>query len=321
MSSTPRPVAVLTEKTRSGAAAGPVAPLEQQRRKLYWPFMAPALTLYVTFLIGPSIAGIWMSLNTWRGRGDDMTWVGLAQYRRLLNDTVFHRSFWNTLTITVVCGVFIFIIAFAMTMLLREMWGRKALRSLLFFPYVISPIVIAIGLGLLLAPQGAFNQVLSGVGLEALTRPWLNPQYMFRVILVGITWVSTGFYVVILMAGVDQIPRYFYEDSELGGATMWQTFRNVTLPMNWDVLTVAAVLWVINSVRIFEFIIAFSGTANAPPAGAQNIPLYQFFQTTGGRMPPYNLGYGAAMGVVMVALVGVLIVLLRRLMRRDAVQF
>jgi raffinose/stachyose/melibiose transport system permease protein len=316
-----QPPAVPPGTVREGAAGGDRAPLEHQQRKLYWPFLAPALLLYLAFLIGPSLAGLWVSFNAWRGVGDDARWVGLAQYRRLLNDPIFHRAFWNTLTITVLCGIGIFIIAFAMTMLLREMWGRKVLRSLLFFPYIISPIVIAIGLGLLLAPQGALNQALQGMGLDMMARPWLNPQYLFRVILVGIVWVSTGFYVVILMAGIDQIPRYFYEDSELGGATMWQTFRNVTLPLNWDVVTVASVLWVINSIRIFEFIIAFSGTANAPPAGAQNIPLYQFFQTTGGRMPPYNLGYGAAMGVVMVVLVAILIVLLRRLMRRDAVQF
>lgn len=316
-----QPPAVPPEKVREGAAGGERAPLEQQQRKLYWPFLAPALLLYLAFLIGPSLAGLWVSFTAWRGVGDDARWVGVAHYRRLLNDPIFHRAFWNTLTITILCGIGIFIIAFAMTMLLREMWGRKILRSLLFFPYIISPIVIAIGLGLLLAPQGALNQALGAMGLELLARPWLNPQYLFRVILVGIVWVSTGFYVVILMAGIDQIPRYFYEDSELGGATMWQTFRNVTLPLNWDVVTVASVLWVINSIRIFEFIIAFSGTANAPPAGAQNIPLYQYFQTTGGRMPPYNLGYGAAMGVVMVLLVAILIVVLRRLMRRDAVQF
>ena len=298
-----------------------LTPLDRQRRRLYWPLLLPALLLYLSFLIGPALFGVYASFTTWRGAGDEMLWVGGAQYRRLLVDPIFHQVFWNTLAITVVCGVAIFIITFAMTTLLRELRGRKSLRALIFFPYIISPIVIAIGLGLLLAPEGAFNEALRSGGLEALVRPWLSPENLFRTIMIGIIWVSTGFYVIIMMAGVDQIPRYYYEDSELGGANLWQKFRNVTLPLSWDVVSVAAVLWVINSVRIFEFIIAFGGLGDSPPVRAQNIPLYQFFQTTGGRMPPYNLGYGAAMGVVMVALVAILVLLVRRLMRRDAIQF
>lgn len=318
-----RPTKAETAARPRQDAAAPVTltPLDRQRRRLYWPLLLPALLLYLAFLIGPALFGVYASLTTWRGSGDEMLWVGLAQYRRLLADPVFHQVFWNTLAITVVCGIGIFAVTFGMTILLREMRGRKTLRALIFFPYIISPIVIAIGLGLLLAPEGAFNEALRSGGLPGLVRPWLSPEYLFRTILLGIIWVSTGFYVIIMMAGVDQIPSYYYEDSELGGANLWQKFRNVTLPLSWDVVSVAAVLWVINSVRIFEFIIAFGGLGDAPPVRAQNVPLYQFFQTTGGRMPPYNLGYGAAMGVVMVALVAILVVLLRRLMRRDAISF
>jgi raffinose/stachyose/melibiose transport system permease protein len=317
----------MTRVLRHGSESVPMpehrrgTPIERQRSRLYWPLLLPALLLYLVFLIGPSIAGIWISFNSWRGSGDEMQWVGAGHYRRMLDDPIFLQAFRNTLTITIVCGIAVFIIAFAMTIVLREMWGRHILRSLLFLPFIVSPIVISIGLGLLLAPQGAFNEGLRQLGLDALTRPWLGPEFLFRVILVGIVWSTTGFYVVVLLAGIDRIPRYYYEDCELAGATGWQKFRYVTLPLNWDVTAVAAVLWVINSIRIFEFIIAF-GTLNEPATAAiQNIPLYQYFQTTGGRIPSYNLGYGAAMGVVMVVLVALLVIVIRRLMRREAVQY
>lgn len=295
--------------------------LARTRRRLFWPFVGPALALYVLFFVGPALSGVWISLHSWRGSGDEMSFAGLANYRRLWNDDAFTGALFNSLKILTVCGVAIFLLAFAITMVLREMRFRRALRSLLFFPYIVSPIAIGVGLGLLLDPAGLVNASLRGVGLDSLAQPWLSPDHLLTTILIGIVWVSTGFYVILISAGMDRIPRYFYEDAELAGANRFQQFRHVTLPLSWDVISVAAVLWVINSLKIFEFIYAFVGTGDSPPAQARTVPIYQFLMTSGGRNPAYQMGYGCAMGVVMVALVTVLVVLLRRVMRRDAITF
>ncbi|WP_020519683.1 carbohydrate ABC transporter permease [Catelliglobosispora koreensis] len=292
--------------------------LSRARRRLYWPFVAPATLIYVAFFVGPAIASIWISLHKWRGAGDEMDFTGAANYKRLLEDDAFKDSFANSLKILVICGVFIFALAFLMTIVLREMKSRKTVRALLFFPYIVSPVAIGVGLGLLLDPSGVVNGVLEPVGLN---RSWLAPDHIFATILIGIIWVTTGFYVTLLMAGQERIPAYFYEDATLAGANRWRQFWHVTLPMSWDIVTVAAVLWVINSLKIFEFIYAFTGTGDSPPSEARTIPIYQFLMTTGGRNPAYALGYGCAMGVVMIALVTVLVVGLRRVMRREAVHF
>lgn len=292
--------------------------LTRARRRLYGPFVAPATFVYVAFFVGPAIASIWISLHKWRGAGDEMTFNGISNYTRLLHDDAFKSSFANSLKILAICGVFIFVLAFAMTIVLREMRHRRTARALLFFPYIVSPIAIGVGLGLLLDPFGVVNGVLKPVGLD---RFWLAPDHIFATLVVGIIWVTTGFYVTLLMAGQERIPGYFYEDSTLAGADRLQQFWHVTLPMSWDIFVVAAVLWVINSLKIFEFIYAFTGTGDSPPTQARTIPIYQFLMTTGGRNPAYELGYGCAMGVVMVALVIVLVVALRRVMRREAVHF
>lgn len=289
--------------------------LSRARRRLYWPFVAPAMAIYAAFFVGPALAGVWISLHKWRGAGDAMTFAGTANYTRLLQDDAFSSAFTNSLKILVICGLFIFAFAFAMTIALREMRWRKGARALLFFPYIVSPVAIGIGLGLLLEPSGAINTLFK------VDRVWLAPDHIFSTIVIGIIWVTTGFYVTLLMAGQERIPGYFYEDSTLAGANRLQQFWHVTLPLSWDVVTVAAVLWVINGLKIFEFIYAFTGTGDSPPTEARTIPIYQFLMTTGGRNPAYQLGYGAAMGVVMVALVTVLVIVLRRVMRREAVQF
>jgi len=294
--------------------------MDEQRRRIFWPFLLPALTVYVLLFIGPALQGVYASFTDWAGSGTPMTLTGARNYQRLLTDSTFIRSFWNTLEIVFICGIAIFVLAFATTVLLREMRAKNALRSILFVPYIVSPIAVGVALGLLLAPSGALNSILRKVGLGVFAHEWLSPELLFRTIIVGIVWVTTGFYVLLITAGVDQIPPYYYEDAELAGVTQWQKFRYVTLPLSWDIVSVAAVLWVINSIRIFEFIYAFVGTAGAPPISTRTMSIQQFLTTTGGRSPAYEMGYGSAMGVFMIILIGVLVVLVRRLMRRDPVE-
>ncbi|MFE5666884.1 carbohydrate ABC transporter permease [Streptomyces niveus] len=295
--------------------------LSRQQRRIFGPFVIPALAVYLVLFVAPATVGFYVSFQRWRGTGDPMRPAGLDNYRRLLQDDVFRTAFANTLKIVFLCGIGIFVLAFAITVLLRHTKGRKTLRTLLFFPHIISPIAIGVALGLLLAPDGFVNAALRSVGLDALATNWLSPENIFRTIMAGIVWVTTGFYVILLMAGVDRIPPYFYEDSELAGANEFQKFWYVTLPLTWDVVSVAAVLWVINSIKIFEFIYAFTGTGDAPPVSSRTLTIQQFLVSTGGRNPSYELGYACAMGVVMVVLIVLLVTLLRRAMRRDAIEF
>lgn len=311
----------IEDRRRVSRWSRPARRAQGRKRRVYWSFLAPALLVYVSLFVAPAFVSAYASFTKWRGSGDNMKYTGLANYRRLWRDQEFHTAFFNTLKVVVYCGVAIFVIAFVLTMLLRQMRARRTLRSVLFFPVIVAPLVVGIALGVLLAPDGALNAALRSIGLGGLTAHWLNPDIMFKTVMVSIVWVTTGYYTVLLMAGVDRIPAYFYEDSELAGANAFQQFRYVTLPMTWDVVSVAAILWVINSIRIFEFIYAFVGTASNPPINARTLTVEQFLTTTGGNPPAYEIGYGCAMGVVMVALIGVLVVLLRRVMRRDAIEF
>ncbi|WP_344515323.1 sugar ABC transporter permease [Dactylosporangium maewongense] len=317
MSVATTPVRGRRNRPRTGADGA----LARQQRRIYLPFITPALAIYLVLFVAPAFFGVYVSFQRWRGAGDQMKPVGLANYRRLLDDDVFKTAFVNTIQIVLACGAGIFLLAFAATVLLRRMRAKKVLRPVLFFPYIVSPIAIGVALGLLLAPDGLVNALLRAVGLDGLATNWLSPDNIFKTIMVGIVWVSAGFYVILLMAGVDQIPAYYYEESELAGANEFQKFRHVTLPMAWDVVSVAAVLWVINSIRIFEFVYAFTGTGDAPPVSSRTLTIQQFLVSTGGRNPAYELGYACAMGVVMVVLIVLLVGLLRRLMRRDAIQF
>ncbi|GGM47234.1 hypothetical protein GCM10012275_17910 [Longimycelium tulufanense] len=302
---------------RAGSA---FTPLGRRRRRLFWPFLLPALVTYLGFFIAPAAASMWISFHRWDGVGE-MSPRGLDNYRTLLGDSAFLGAFVNTMIILVLVGASTFAMSFALTMVLRDMRGRRFVRAVLFFPYIVAPVVLSVLWGFLFrSPEGLFSAAWNA--LTGSPGPnWLG-EHLFAVILVGLIWVNTGFYTTIIMAGVDRIPPDLYEDCALAGATAWQRFRHVTLPLSWEVVATAAVLWTISSLKIFEFIYAFGGTTNdMPTLEVWNSALFVYGSTFGGRVPQYQFGYASASAVVTLAAMTVLVVLLRRLMRREAVQF
>ena len=309
-------------RTRGPARRGrATSSLSARRNALFWPFVLPSLAIYALLMLVPTLFTLWISLNRWRAQGDPMQFVGGGNYTRLVSNEAFRTSFWNTLEILAICGVVIFVLAFAITIAMREMRGRRLAQSMLFFPYLISPVVIAIAFGLVLNPAGLVDTGLKAVHLGFLAKEWLSPQHIFLTLVVTIIWVSTGFYVLLLMAGIDRIPRYYYEDTNLAGANAWQTFRHVTLPLNWDVVTVAAVLWVINARQDLRDDPGVLQCRGRPRAGVAHPRRPAVLRDRRRPLPGVRHGPGAAIGVVSLLLVAILVVLLRRVMRRERIEF
>jgi raffinose/stachyose/melibiose transport system permease protein len=247
-----------------------------------------------------------------------MTWHGLGNYLELARSEAFRTSFVNTFVLAFGGGVLVFGFTFLSMMVLRQARGRAFIRSVIFLPMIISVIAVGVAIGFLLNPDGAVNTVLGWVGVEA--RPWLGPDMVFKCIVAGLVWSSTGFYVALMMSAADSIPPHLYEDAKLVGATKWEQFRHITLPLTWDVFAVSAVLWVVNSLKVFEIVIAFTtaGTPASPPIQARTVAVQQYASVAGNGVP--ELGSGAAMGVVILIVTAVLIVLTRRVTRRERVE-
>ncbi|MFV0428519.1 MAG: carbohydrate ABC transporter permease [Arachnia sp.] len=290
---------------------------ERARRRLFWPFLLPALALYTLLLVVPSLSSLWVGLHRWSGLGSQMEWVGLGNYTRLLRNEAFTTAFGNTIMLTVLGALAVFGVTFAAMIVLRDVKGRTLIRSIVFVPYILSPIALGVAVGFLLNPDGAVNTLLEGIGLESLTRAWLHPDTIFSVIIVAFSWSVGGFYLALLMSGVDSIPDELYESADLAGASSWQKFRHITFPLSRDALSTAAVLWVINALKVFEIVIAFTGTAGTPPIAARTIAVQQYLSVTGGREGIPQLGAAAAIGVLMFLLSSVLVVLVRRVLASE----
>ncbi|WP_431919557.1 carbohydrate ABC transporter permease [Nonomuraea jabiensis] len=286
--------------------------------RAFWPFLLPALLVYTLLFVAPSLFGIWISLTRWSGPGSEMTWRGLDNYVALLHNEVFATAFTNTFVMAIVGGALIFGFTFLSMVVLRQLKGRAFVRAVVFLPMIISLIAIGAAVGFLLNPEGAVNTVLGWIGLDP--QPWLGPEMVFRCVVGGLVWSSTGFYVALMMSAADAIPAHVYEDAQLIGATKWEQFRHITLPLTWDVFAVSAVLWVVGSLKIFDIVLAFTtaGTTAAPPIPARTIAVQQYIVVKGAGLP--ELGSAAAMGVMTLLVTAVLIVLTRRITRRDRVE-
>lgn len=295
-----------------------------RRKRLFWPFLLPALVLYVGFLVVPTIATVVLSFTRWAGAGDTPRFTGLAQYEQMFATDSFRYAFGNTLIYVIVAGAGTFVIAFLFTMVLRDMRGGKLIRAILFFPNIVAPVALGMFFGFVFQfggrnSQGLANYLLSSIGIDPVK--FLRAQNVTWVVTGCLIWASAGFYITILMAAVDRIPAYLYEDADIAGASPWQKFRAVTLPLTWDVVGVAGVLWTISAIKIFElvFVLAGPGTYN-PQAQAWTLGIFVFDRSFGAQGTP-EYGVACACAVLMIALVSVLVVALRRSMRREVVQY
>ncbi|ASK65623.1 ABC transporter permease [Brachybacterium avium] len=297
-----------------------VSLIEAQKRKLFLPLVGPAFLFYTLLVVVPTAAALWISFHRWPGAGP-MEFVGLRNYPRVAKDPLFQQAFLNTMLILVVVGVTIFILAFAMSLVLRNMWGKGTVRAVIFFPHLVNALVFGALAGFIFNPGGLVNTLLRPFGV---TEPpaWLAQDNIFVLIMVTLVLTHTGYFTTILMAGVDRIPPDYFEVASLAGCNAIQRLRYVIIPLTWEVFATCAVLWTISSVKIFELIWVFGGSSGVgiPPTSSWTAAVYTYVTAFSGQSVP---AYGAATASAIISLVAVsiIVLLMRRVMRRDAIQY
>ena len=237
--------------------------------------------------------------------------MGLANYERLLDDTRFHVSLWNTAFYTVASTLPILAIPLLLAVLLdRGLPLRTLLRSAFFFPFTLSVVTVGLTWLWLLDPVvGPFNYYLKAAGVPV--RSWLaDPATAMWAIILTTVWWVTGYYLVIYLAGLQDIPRELYEAAAIDGAGGWRRFWAITLPLLRPVLLFVLVTHVIGSFQVFGqvFILTVGGPGDATRTVVQH--LYETaFQNF------FHFGSASAMAWVLFAIILGFSVLQFRLLR------
>jgi ABC-type sugar transport system permease subunit len=234
--------------------------------------------------------------------GGSNEWVGLANYRSVLSDPVFWQAAQNTLvygavgiTVPVVLGLVI------AAMLDVDIRGSTTIRSIIFTPQIVPIVVAGILFVWIFNNNGILNSVLVGTGVVDDRIRWLSsPVLALPVVLLMVIWKRTGYYMVIVLAGLQSIPEEVYDAAKVQGKSRWQTFRHVTVPMARSALVIVVVLGIINAVKSFASV--FVMTEGGPGHATEILGTYFYKQT----FAFFNYGNGAAIGFIQFAIVLVL---------------
>jgi ABC-type sugar transport system permease subunit len=295
---------------------------QQARRRLILPFVLPQLVLYVLVMFVPLALTVYYGFTNWQGHGNPRTWIGLRNYNVLIQDGNFHNAVENSIRLTVIGGFMLFIPALAIAWALQQ--PIRAKRAFSFI--VLAPVVIAASVAGLIwkwiynPSQGLLNPVLNDLGLERLAVPWLgSPRWALIAIIVASIWHGVGTWVLLISAGMDRIPPDLPDAAKIDGATDWQVYRHITIPLLWEVLRILIALWIIQALQAFTFIYVMTGpVAVGGPLGSTDVMVTYVYRVA---FNDFKWAYGSALATAMLAAIFVLSLMVNRITMRETVEY
>ena len=222
-----------------------------------WCFVGPALLVIAVFFFVPVVAALAMSLTDFDiyalADSRNMRLVGLQNYAQLLQTPLFWQAFGNTLYFVVVGVPLSITVSFGAALLLhsRLVKFRAFFRTALFAPVVTTLVAVAVIWRYLFHPHyGLLNYTLGRIGIPPID--WLgDPHWAMPAIIVFAVWKNFGYNMIILLAGLQSIPEQLYEAARIDGASLWQQFRHVTLPMLAPIVTMVNILTIAGYFQLF----------------------------------------------------------------------
>jgi raffinose/stachyose/melibiose transport system permease protein len=216
-----------------------------------------ALALYLVFIMIPSFMGFYYSFTDWNRFSPDVDFVGLENFRTIfISNPTLLRAITNTVVFTAVTIVTKTVIGLLLALLLSRGVRRLAgvHRTLVYLPAVLPMIVVGIVFKSILNPStGALNEFLRPIGLDVLALQWLtDPDLALYSIAAVDTWKGVGFIMLLLLAGLQAIPREYYEAATIDGASAFNELRYITLPLLVPVITVTTVLNLLYGLKVFD---------------------------------------------------------------------
>jgi raffinose/stachyose/melibiose transport system permease protein len=304
---------------RPPGAAGPsTAPKRGQRRSGRWTavalFLLPALVLFTLLVLAPIVVAGYTSVFKWNGFGGLPTnFIGLDNFERMLKDKVFLGDLKNGLILIILSMVVQLPLALGIALLLNQRFrGRAVFRLLFFAPYVLSEVIAGVLFTMIFnTSKGIGGKIadflgLGGAGLLG------DPKIVLYTLFFVITWKYFGFHMILYLAGRQNIPNELIESAMIDGASPWQTFRHITLPLLGPTIRISVFLSVIGTIQLFDMVWVFTkgGPIHASETMAVTMFEYGFRRS--------EVGYATAISVAMFVISFVFAIIYQRfVMRRD----
>ena len=275
-----------------------------RRRRNYYLFIAPTLVVVGAVIIFPWLFTLWMSAFDWT-IGSTAHYVGFGNYRKLATNQRFLESVLHTFYFTALAVAAPLVLGTAAAMIFhREFPFRGVLRGIFIMPMMATPVAVALVWTMMFHPQqGVLNYLLSLVVLPPSL--WVySPALVIPSLVLVEVWHWTPLVMLIVLGGLAALPTEPYESARLDGATEWQLFRFITLPLVAPFIVVAAVIRTIDALKTFDTIYVITG--GGPGTASETINLYLYLQA----FAFYNIGTASAVVVVFFVIVLALALLL-----------
>ena len=281
----------------------------RRRRNLRW-FVVPALVVVGAVIIFPWLFTVWMSAFDWK-IGTQAHFVGFENYIKLATNQRFVESIGHTIYFTLLAVIVPLVLGTVAALIFhREFPFRGALRAIFTMPMMATPVAVALVWTMMFHPQqGVLNYLLSLIGLPPSLWVYSPTLVIPSLVLVEI-WHWTPLVMLIVLGGLAALPVEPYESARLDGATEWQLFRFITLPLVAPFLLVAAVIRTIDAIKAFDTIYVIS--QGGPGTASETINLYLYLQA----FAFYNIGNASAVVVVFFAIILALALLLLHVRQR-----
>lgn len=296
------------------AARGAISPHGRAQRRIFWPFLLPALILFVVVFLGPMLLSVLYSFGSVGSSGQPHL-EGLGHYREAFGDRTFWSSLKNTLIYSAESTVILFIPAIVLAWCLAQVrrW-RRFFRVLVFAPVVVSVLVASLVWKFLLNPTWGFIDVtLRAIHLQSLAIPWLgDSRTAMLAVVVAAVWQSLGLWVVLISASLERIDPELYEAARVDGANRLAEFRHISMPQLWPVLRALILLWIVQAVQVFAFVYVMTGGG---PAGSTAVVSTYIYDTA---FTSQQFGYAACLATIVLVVTGLLGVVVARLLGRQS---
>jgi raffinose/stachyose/melibiose transport system permease protein len=276
-------------------------------------FIAPALALYIIFMMVPFFNSIYLSFTNWNGATVLKEWVGLDNYTVMPGDDELIASLGHNVIWIVVGTIAPVVIGLVLALVL---WTTPrftlVFRTLFFLPFVLPVVVVGLVWQWIYHPLwGPLNKVLDAIGLESISRGWLGrPATALYAVLGAAIWGATGFTTMVLYAGLQGVNTDLVDAAAVDGANWWQRARYVVIPSIAPVLTLVTAVTLIEGFAVIDFILVMTG--GGPGTSTSTLGFYAYKQ----GFQLNRIGYGSAVSMLMTVLTLIAAVIFVRIRER-----
>jgi len=272
--------------------------------------------MYGLVVIYPAISAAWWSFTDWDGLSPQKHFVGLENFRTFIHDGQALASLKNTfllaITVTIVQNAIGLLLALGLDANIKS---RNFLRTILFAPAVLPPLIVAFLWQYIYSSEGALNRFMAAVGLGGLQQNWLgDPQIALWVVTATVIWQFAGVSMVIFLAGLQGVPQELKDAAALDGAGAFQKFWNVTRPLIAPATTVNLILSIIGGLKLFDQVFAMTGGGPGYATETLSTVIYKTAFVSG------DYGYSTAIALVLTVIVAAISLVQLKILRSQEVE-